>query len=97
MGSAPERDDDTNAFKKWITNGTFADYFITACQTGQGMTVILIPRDDNVETKHVVTAYGPASGAAYVFFNNVKVPVENTLGEENKGLHIVLSNFNHER
>ncbi len=30
-------------------------------------------------------------------FENVKVPVENTLGEVNNGLKVVLSNFNHER
>lgn len=61
------------------------------------MTVIVVPRDDNVDTKHINTSYGPASGAAYVTFNDVKVPVENTLGAENNGLIVVLSNFNHER
>jgi alkylation response protein AidB-like acyl-CoA dehydrogenase len=30
-------------------------------------------------------------------FDNVKVPVENTLGKEGNGLFVILSNFNHER
>lgn len=30
-------------------------------------------------------------------FDNVKVPVENTLGKEGQGIFIMLSNFNHER
>jgi alkylation response protein AidB-like acyl-CoA dehydrogenase len=32
-----------------------------------------------------------------VTFDNVEVPVENLLGVENKGIHVILSNFNHER
>lgn len=35
--------------------------------------------------------------ASSVTFDNVKVPVENLLGVENKGIHVILSNFNHER
>lgn len=83
--------------KKWITNGTFADYFITACKTEKGIAVILIERDDKVETKHIKATYGPASGTAYVTFDHVKVPVEHTLGTEANGLIVILSNFNHER
>jgi alkylation response protein AidB-like acyl-CoA dehydrogenase len=29
--------------------------------------------------------------------SRVKVPVENLLGKENKGMQVILSNFNHER
>lgn len=59
--------------------------------------MILIPRGPGVETKPIKTAYSPAAGTAFVTFDNVKVPVENTLGEVDKGLKVVLSNFNHER
>ncbi|KAF8235811.1 acyl-CoA dehydrogenase NM domain-like protein [Tricholoma matsutake] len=84
--------------KKWITNGHFADYFVTGCQTDKGMVVLLIERGEGVETKHINTSYGPASGTAFVTFNNVKVPVERTLGPDNGGgLVVILSNFNHER
>lgn len=85
------------SYKKWITNGTFADYFVTACKTEKGMAVILIERDENVETKHIKATYGPASGTAYVTFNRVKVPLDHVLGTEDNGLIVILSNFNHER
>ncbi|KAF8071706.1 acyl-CoA dehydrogenase [Lyophyllum atratum] len=84
--------------KKWITNGHFADYFVTGCRTDKGMVVLLIERGKGVETKHINTSYGPASGTAFVTFDQVKVPVEHTLGPDNGGgLVVILSNFNHER
>ncbi|RDB25903.1 Very long-chain specific acyl-CoA dehydrogenase, mitochondrial [Hypsizygus marmoreus] len=84
--------------KKWITNGHFADYFVTGCRTSKGMVVLLIERGEGIETKHINTSYGPASGTAFVTFDHVKVPVEHTLGPDNGGgLVVILSNFNHER
>ncbi|KAG5652331.1 hypothetical protein H0H81_005399 [Sphagnurus paluster] len=84
--------------KKWITNGHFADYFITGCRTEKGMVVLLIERGEGIETKHINTSYGPASGTAFVTFDQVKVPVEHTLGpDDGNGLAVILSNFNHER
>ncbi|GLB40182.1 putative acyl-CoA dehydrogenase, N-terminal domain [Lyophyllum shimeji] len=84
--------------KKWITNGHFADYLVTGCRTDKGMVVLLIERGEGVETKHINTTYGPASGTAFVMFDKVKVPVEHTLGpDDGSGLVVMLSNFNHER
>lgn len=59
--------------------------------------MLLIERGEGVETKIIKTSYSTSAGTAYVTFDNVKVPVENLLGKENKGFHVVLSNFNHER
>ncbi|KAI0346952.1 acyl-CoA dehydrogenase NM domain-like protein [Trametopsis cervina] len=95
-----ERDGDEwviNGTKKWITNGTFADYFTVGCKTGSGFTVILVPRSDNIETKAIKTAYSSTAGTAYVTFENVRVPVSYTLGQVNGGMKVILSNFNHER
>jgi alkylation response protein AidB-like acyl-CoA dehydrogenase len=86
-----------NGTKKWITNGTFADYFTTGVKTDKGLSVLLIPRGPGVETKQIKTSYSTTAGTAYVTFDNVKVPIENLLGKENKGLLVILSNFNHER
>ncbi|PVF92887.1 acyl-CoA dehydrogenase NM domain-like protein [Serendipita vermifera] len=84
--------------KKWITNGTYADYFTTGCRTGEsGFTVILIPRGDGVETNAIKTSYSSTAGTAFVTFDKVKVPVENTLGEVGQGMKVILQNFNHER
>jgi alkylation response protein AidB-like acyl-CoA dehydrogenase len=86
-----------NGTKKWITNGAWCDYFVTGVRTGKGLSVLLIERGEGVETKAIKTSYSPTAGTAYITFDNVKVPVENLLGEENKGIHVILSNFNHER
>ncbi|KAF2500720.1 acyl-CoA dehydrogenase family protein [Lophium mytilinum] len=83
--------------KKWITNGMFCDYFVTGCKTEKGFSVILVPRGEGVDTRLIKTAYSTAAGTAFVEFKNVKVPVENLLGEEHKGFAVIMSNFNHER
>ncbi|OTA70392.1 acyl-CoA dehydrogenase NM domain-like protein [Hypoxylon sp. EC38] len=86
-----------NGTKKWITNGVFCDYFVTGVRTDKGLSVLLIERGEGVETKPIKTSYSTAAGTAYITFDNVKVPVENLLGEENKGIYVILANFNHER
>ncbi|KAJ4290962.1 hypothetical protein N0V90_010158 [Kalmusia sp. IMI 367209] len=83
--------------KKWITNGMWCDYFVTGCRTEKGFSVLLIERDSAVETKLIKTSYSTAAGTAFVEFNDVEVPVENLLGEEDKGFVVIMSNFNHER
>ncbi|EGN95089.1 hypothetical protein SERLA73DRAFT_95759 [Serpula lacrymans var. lacrymans S7.3] len=86
-----------NGSKKWITNGTFSDYFTIGCKTDKGLTAIVVERGEGVETRLITTSYSTASGTAYITFDNVKVPVENTLGPEGGGIFVILSNFNHER
>ncbi|KAJ8515094.1 hypothetical protein ONZ45_g7446 [Pleurotus djamor] len=83
--------------KKWITNGTFADYFTTGCKTETGFTVILIPRVEGVSTKPIKTAYSSTAGTAYVVFDKVRVPISHTLGKVGAGMSVILTNFNHER
>jgi alkylation response protein AidB-like acyl-CoA dehydrogenase len=46
-----------NGTKKWITNGTFCDYFVTACRTEGGFSVILVPRQEGVETSPIKTSF----------------------------------------
>ena len=82
---------------RWITNGTFADYFTVGCKTDGGYTVILVPRCDGLSTKPIKTAYSATAGTAFVTFDKVRVPLSNTLGKEGKGMSVILSNFNHER
>ncbi|KAI0750649.1 acyl-CoA dehydrogenase NM domain-like protein [Daedaleopsis nitida] len=95
-----ERDGDEwviTGTKKWITNGTFADYFTVACRTEGGYTVILVPRQDAISTKAIKTAYSSTAGTSYVTFDGARAPVANTLGKIGNGMQVVLSNFNHER
>ena len=90
-----------NGEKKWITGGMYADYFVTAVRTGAdgmgGISMLLVPRTEGVETKQITTSYSPCAGTAYVMMTDVKVPVEYLLGQENKGFMCIMANFNHER
>ena len=43
-----------------------------------------------METKLIKTSYSATAGSAYITFDNVKVPVENTLGEEGGGIFVIL-------
>ena len=81
-------------WNRWITNGMFSDYFTTAVKTDKGLSVLLIPRGEGVETTQIKTSYSSSGGTAFITFDNVIVPVENLLGEENQGIRVILSNFN---
>ncbi|KAI8967865.1 acyl-CoA dehydrogenase/oxidase [Mycotypha africana] len=91
-----------NGEKKWITNGTFADYFCVACRTGEpgfnGISFLLIERDTpGVATKQMKCSGVWPSGTAYITFEDVRVPKENLIGKENKGFKYIMYNFNNER
>jgi alkylation response protein AidB-like acyl-CoA dehydrogenase len=87
-----------NGVKKWITNGTFSDYFATAVRTGgdgmAGISMLLIERGKGIRTKIIKTSYGSSAGTAYVIMEDLKVPVENLLGKENQGFKVIMHNFN---
>ena len=68
----------------------FADYFTVGCKTENGFTVILVERGPGVETKAIKTGYSPAAGTAFVTFDNVKVPIENTVGEDGQGIFVMM-------
>lgn len=90
-----------NGIKKWITEGMYADYFVTAVRTGgpgaKGISMLLIERGPGVETKQIKTTYSTCCGTALVIFNNCQVPVRNLMGKEGDGFKQVMFNFNHER
>jgi len=62
-----------------------------------GISVLLIERGPGVTTRRMDCQGVWSSGTTYVTFEDVKVPVENLLGKENKGFQIIMTNFNHER
>ncbi|ODV91331.1 hypothetical protein CANCADRAFT_122631 [Tortispora caseinolytica NRRL Y-17796] len=91
-----------NGEKKWITNGIYADYFTVAVRTGGpgmgGISMLLIERSfGGVETRKLDCMGVWASGTTYISFEDVKVPVENLIGELNQGFKVIVTNFNHER
>eukprot|EP01112_Ceratiomyxa_fruticulosa_P003102 TRINITY_DN1349_c0_g1_i1.p1 TRINITY_DN1349_c0_g1~~TRINITY_DN1349_c0_g1_i1.p1 ORF type:complete len:924 (-),score=261.66 TRINITY_DN1349_c0_g1_i1:282-3053(-) len=91
-----------NGEKKWITNGVFSSFFTVAVRTGGpgmgGVSLLLIEKDmPGVTTRQMQCSGVWSSGTTYITFEDVKVPVENLIGEENMGFKYIMYNFNHER
>ena len=64
----------------------------------RGVSVLLLERGmKGLETKQMKVGGFYGSGTAYVTFHDVKVPVGNLIGQENKGFKVIMYNFNHER
>ncbi len=84
-----------NGQKMWITNGGFADlYTVFAKVGGEKFTAFLVERawpgvKPGAEEKKMGIK---GSSTTAVFFDNVKVPVENVLGEIGRG-HIIAFNI----
>jgi acyl-CoA dehydrogenase family protein 9 len=90
-----------NGTKLWITNGGIADFFTVFAKTGN-------PSDRKNLSAFIVTrdmpgvSHGPhedkmgirASSTTTVTFDNVRIPVENLLGEEGKGFKVAMNILN---
>src|SRR5271163_1480327 len=84
-----------NGQKMWITNGGFADlYTVFAKVDGEKFTAFLVERAwPGVSPGAEEQKMGiKGSSTTAVFFDNVKVPVENVLGEVGRG-HIIAFNI----
>jgi acyl-CoA dehydrogenase len=92
-----------NGSKTFITSGTRADYVTTAVRTGgsghSGISLLIIERGTpgfTVSRKLEKMGWW-ASDTAELSFDDCEVPVENLLGEENKGFYGIMINFQKER
>jgi hypothetical protein len=86
-----------NGQKMWITNGGFADILITFAQVdGDKFTCFIIDSDsegfNRGEEENKMGIKGSSTRA--LFLENVKVPVENVLGEIGKGHYIAFNILN---
>jgi len=91
-----------NGEKTYISGGVRGKYFTTAVRTGGpglgGISLLLIEGDTPGFTKRRLKTQGwETSFTTALTFDNVKVPVENLIGEENVGFYYVMENFNNER
>ena len=91
-----------NGSKLYISNGTIADYITTAVRTGgeghRGISLIVVPADSDGLTRRRLQKIGThASDTAELFFDNVRVPASNLVGEENKGFSLIMAGFEGER
>ncbi|AEA44335.1 acyl-CoA dehydrogenase family protein [Fluviicola taffensis] len=87
-----------NGQKMWITNGGFANFFTVFAKIDddKNLSAFLVEADSegislNPEEKKMGIK---GSSTRQVFFNNVKVPVENMLSERENGFKIALNILN---
>ncbi len=87
-----------NGQKMWITNGGFADIFIVFAKVGEdeNLSALIVEKEFGGVTlnpeEHKMGIKG--SSTRQVFFNDVKVPKENFLGEREGGFKIALNILN---
>jgi alkylation response protein AidB-like acyl-CoA dehydrogenase len=93
-----------NGQKTWNTLGQYADWIFclvrtdpTAPKQQQGISFLLIDmKTPGITVRPIITMDG-AHEVNEVWFENVKVPVENRIGEENKGWTYAKFLLGHER
>jgi len=91
-----------NGSKIFITSGMRADYYTVAVRTGGsglgGLSLLVIERDAPGFTRTPIEKMGwHSSDTASLYFDDVRVPVANRVGEENAGFAAIMRNFNSER
>ena len=93
-----------NGSKTFITNGINADFVIVACKTdpsagAMGVSLIVVERGmEGFERGRNLDKMGlKAQDTAELFFDNVRVPVANLLGEEGKGFIYLMEKLPQER
>lgn len=92
-----------NGSKMWITNSNEANFFIVFAQGDpsknyKGISAFAVTRDMGVEVAKKEKKLGiKASSTCTVNFDEVKVPVENLIGEEGKGYKIAIEILNEGR
>ena len=92
-----------NGSKTYISNGILADLVVVVARTDQnnrhGMTLFVVERGmEGFERGDNLKKMGLKSqDTAELFFNNVKVPKENLLGEWNKGFYQLMHFLAEER
>lgn len=92
-----------NGSKTFISGGMRADWISAAVRTGDagigGISLLLIPMDlAGVSRTKLDRKQGWwCSDTATIYFDNVKVPAENIIGEESQGFLPIVHNFNKER
>ncbi len=93
-----------NGGKMWTTNGTQADWICLLANTSDGpvhlnKTLICVPmKTKGVEVARKLDKMGMhASDTAQIFFDDVRVPQRNRIGEEGKGFTYQMLQFQEER
>ena len=92
-----------NGSKMWITNGMKADWCCLLANTSDGAahknkSLIIVPMDAAGITRQKIEKIGmDSSDTAQLFFDNVRVPRRNLVGQEGMGFTFQMLQFQEER
>jgi len=93
-----------NGSKTFISNGLNCDMVLVACKTdpsagAKGVSLIMVETDRaGFRRGRKLEKVGqPAADTTEMFFDNVRVPADNLLGEENKGFAYLMQELAQER
>ena len=93
-----------NGNKYWITNGPDASVLVVYAKTdmdagSKGITAFIIEKEmvGFSTSKHFDKLGMRGSNTAELIFEDVEVPFENVLGEEGKGINVLMSGLDYER
>ena len=85
-----------NGSKMFITNGVRADFIVTAVKTKpegghRGLSFLIVDRGPGVEASAIEKLGWHASDTALIALDDVFVPEENLLGEEDRGFYLMMA------
>ncbi|MEU4693440.1 acyl-CoA dehydrogenase family protein [Actinoplanes sp. NPDC023714] len=91
-----------NGRKMWTSLIRYADYVWLACRTDpdaprhRGLSILVVPTDaPGFSWTPVRTVAGPTTSATY--YDDVRVPLDALVGEENRGWQLITDQLNNER
>ena len=92
-----------NGQKVWSTRAVFADWVFCIVRTDpdserhHGLSFVLLPLDSPGITVRPIPQLNGLPGFAEIFFDDVRVPVANRLGDEGQGWNIAMATAGFER
>ena len=92
-----------NGSKCFITNGSYANWYTVYAKTDKeaghrGISCFVVPRDAGVVVDKKEDKMGQrASNTATVSFNDIEIPLDHLIGEENKGFKIAMMTLDRTR
>jgi alkylation response protein AidB-like acyl-CoA dehydrogenase len=91
-----------NGEKTWISNGSYSDFLVCTCRTGddprRGLTNFLLDRKDHpYVVANIQKIALNSQSTAQIFLDDVRVPASNMIGNEGEAFKNTLSGFERSR